>query len=50
MAGLKILIFNREYIFRRSIFYCDVRLPEGTDFGGEETQASKIESEHGGYR
>ena len=28
----KIIIFNREYIFNRSIFHCHVSLPEGTIF------------------
>ena len=38
-------VSNREYIFRRSIFYSHVSLPKGTYFVGGETQASKIESE-----
>ena len=28
----KIPIFNRKYIFKRSIFYCYVSLPEGIDY------------------
>ncbi len=29
IAGWKIPIFNREYIFKRFIFHCHVSLPEG---------------------
>ena len=37
IAGWKIPIFNREYIFNKSIFHCHVSLLEGTQVDGLES-------------